>query len=85
MHKDFDKKFPLGSTARKDKIHTCLLSYKNSTTMLVQSMSGQEKSVEAALRVCWALGKHQKPFSDSEIIKECLLEVATALFEGKRI
>ncbi|XP_025416189.1 general transcription factor II-I repeat domain-containing protein 2-like [Sipha flava] len=41
---------------------------------------------EAALRVCWVLNKHQKPFSDSEIVKECMLEVATALFqENKKI
>lgn len=24
MHKDFEKKFPLGNAARKDKLHTCL-------------------------------------------------------------
>ncbi|KAL4153601.1 hypothetical protein QTP88_001485 [Uroleucon formosanum] len=49
-------------------------------------MSEQEKSTEAALRVCWVLNKHQKPFSDSEIAKECMLEVATALFqENKKI
>ncbi|XP_071053685.1 general transcription factor II-I repeat domain-containing protein 2-like [Onthophagus taurus] len=46
-------------------------------------MSEQEKSAEAALRVCWTLSKHQKPFSDSEIMKECMLEVASALF-GER-
>lgn len=49
--------------------------------MLVQSMSRGEKSEEAALRVCCALNKHQKPFTDSEILKECVLEVATALFK----
>jgi len=85
MHKDFDKKFPAGSAERKDlSLNTCLSSYKHSTTMLVQSMSGQEKSVEAALRVCWTLNKHQKLFSDSEIVKQCMLEVATALFEERK-
>lgn len=84
IHKDFEKKFPLDSAARKDKLQAYLLSYKNSTTMLVKSMSGQEKSIEAALRVCWTLNKHQKPFTDSEIVKECMLEVATALFEDKK-
>ncbi|XP_008181904.1 EPM2A-interacting protein 1-like [Acyrthosiphon pisum] len=48
--------------------------------------SEQEKSTKAALRVCWVLNKHQKPFSDSEIVKECMLEVVTALFqENKKI
>lgn len=47
-------------------------------------MSDHEKSTEAALRVCWTLNKHQKPFSDSEIVKECMLKVVTALFEEKK-
>ncbi|CAG5042151.1 unnamed protein product [Parnassius apollo] len=47
-------------------------------------MSDQEKSTEAALRVCWTLNKHQKPFSDSEIVKECMLAAVTALFEEKK-
>ncbi|XP_072380943.1 protein FAM200C-like [Diabrotica undecimpunctata] len=47
-------------------------------------MSDQEKSAEAALRVCWILNKHQKPFSDSEIVKECMLAVANSLFEEKQ-
>ncbi|XP_049945866.1 protein FAM200A-like [Schistocerca serialis cubense] len=46
-------------------------------------MSEQEKSAEAALRVC-TLSKHQKPFSNSEIMKECMLEVASELFEEKK-
>lgn len=73
IHKDFEKKFPLDSAARKDKLQAYLLSYKNITTMLLRSMNEQEKSVEAALRVCWTLNKHEKPFTDSEIVKECML------------
>ncbi|XP_025411051.1 general transcription factor II-I repeat domain-containing protein 2A-like [Sipha flava] len=69
-HKDFHSKFPPGSEVRKNKLHACMLSYKNSTTTLIRCMSEQEKSTEAALRVCWVLNKHQKPFSDSEIVKE---------------
>jgi len=84
-HKDFHTKFPPGSEVRKKKLHACMLSYKNSTTTLIRCMSEQEKSTEAALRV-WVLNKHQKPFSDPELVKECMLEVATALFqENKKI
>lgn len=83
-HQQFHKNFPLGTEARQEKIQSCLASYKRSTAVLVRSMSEQEKSAEAALRVCWTLNKHQKPFSDSEIMKKCMLEVATALFEEKR-
>lgn len=83
-HQQFHKNFPLGSEARKEKLQAYLTSYKKSTKLLVRCMSEQEKSAEAALRVCWMLNKHQKPFSDSEIVKECMLEVATALFEEKK-
>lgn len=82
-HQQFHKNFPLGSDVCKEKLQTYLTSYKTSTNLLVRCMSEQEKSTEAALRVCWTLNKHQKPFSDSEIVKECMLEVATALFVEK--
>jgi hypothetical protein len=49
-------------------------------------MNEQDKSTEAALHVSWVLNKNQKAFSCSEIVKECMLEVATGLFqENKKI
>lgn len=83
-HQHFHKNFPLGSEVRKEKLQFLLTSYTKSTKLLVRCMSEQEKSAEAALRVCWTLNKHQKPFSDSEIVKECMLDVATALFGEKK-
>lgn len=83
-HQQFHTNFPIGTEARKKQLQSYLTSYKKSTALLVRSMSEQEKSAEAALRVCWTLNKHQKPFSDSEIVKECMMEVATALFEEKK-
>ncbi|KAK9738075.1 hypothetical protein QE152_g10192 [Popillia japonica] len=65
------------------KLQAYLASYKKRTALLVRCMSDQEKSAEAALHVCWTLSKHQKPFSDTEIVKKCMLVVA-ALFEGKK-
>lgn len=50
-----------------------MLSNKNSTTTLIHR---NQKSTEAAFRVCWVLNKHQKPFFDSEIVKEYMLEMA---------
>ena len=32
--------------------------------------------------MAWVLGKHKKPFTDAEIVKECMNEVAIALYEG---
>lgn len=83
-HQQFHKNFPPGSEARKEKVQAHLSSYNKSTKLLVRCMSDQEKSTEAALRVCWTLNKHQKPFSDSEVVKECMLAVVTTLFEEKK-
>lgn len=71
IHKDFHTKCPPGSAVRKNKLHACMLSYKNNTTTLIWYMSEQEKSTEATLRVCWVLNKYQTPFSDSKMVKEC--------------
>lgn len=40
--------------------------------------------MECSLKVAWILGRHKKPFSDAEMVKECMVEVTEALFEGKQ-
>ena len=57
-------------------------TYQATRTMIVRSATQQERGTEASLRVAWVLGKHKKPFIDAEIMKECMKEVAIALFEG---
>lgn len=47
-------------------------------------MIQKERAVQASLRVAWVLGKHKKPFSDTELIKECVSDVMEALLEGKQ-
>ncbi|KAK4884028.1 hypothetical protein RN001_000299 [Aquatica leii] len=83
-HQQFHKNFPLGSETRKEKLQAYLSYYNKSTKLLVRCMSEQEKFLKAALRVCWTLNKHQKRFSDSEILKACMLAVVTALFEERK-
>ncbi|KAM3877110.1 protein FAM200A-like [Diretmus argenteus] len=46
-------------------------------------MTQQERATEASLRVAWVLGKNQNPFSDAEVVKECLDGIVEAMFEGK--
>ena len=46
-------------------------------------MTQQQKATECSLKVAWVLGKHKKPYSDAEIIKECMTEVMGTMFEGK--
>lgn len=52
--------------------------------MLNRSMTAQEKCAEASLRISWTLAKHMKPFSDAEIVKECMLAAGNVLFETKQ-
>ena len=46
-------------------------------------MKVQEKATKCSLRIAWILGKHKKPFTDSEIVKECKLETVETLFDDK--
>ena len=59
------------SSYKQDLCHI----YGTTTTSLLNKSS---------LRVAWILGKHKKPFSDAEIIKECMTEVMDTMFEGKQ-
>lgn len=61
-----------------------MLSHKNNTITLIWCMSEQEKSTESTLHVCWLLNKYLKPFSDSEMVKEYMLEVAIEFFEENK-
>lgn len=47
-------------------------------------MTEQEKCGEASLRISWTLAKHMKPFTDADIVKECMLEAGNVLFENRK-
>ncbi|KAG7162641.1 SCAN domain-containing protein 3-like 16 [Homarus americanus] len=40
--------------------------------------------MECSLKVAWLLGEHKKPFSDADIVKECMPKVMGTLLEGKQ-
>nr|XP_061820786.1 SCAN domain-containing protein 3-like isoform X2 [Nerophis lumbriciformis] len=82
-HRKFEETFPHDSELRKKEITRLKKSYETSSKIFVKSMTQQQIATECSLRVAWLLGKHKKPFSDAEIIKECLNEVMGAMFEGK--
>ena len=70
-HGNFEETFPQNSEVRTTTINALKWSYFNRVT-------------QCSLRVVWILGKHKKPFSDAEIIKECMTEVMDTMFEGKQ-
>lgn len=81
-HSHFEQNYPQHSEVRTRKISQMQASYQATRTMIVKSAIQQECGTEASLRVAWVLGKHKKPFTNTEIVKECMNEVAIALFEG---
>ena len=83
-HRNFEETFPQNSEVRMTKMNALKSSYQAASRILVTSMTQQQKATECSLRVVWILGKHKKPFSDAEIIKECMTEVMDTMFEGKQ-
>ena len=82
-HSYFERQYPQNTEVRTAKLTKLKSSYQATNSLFVRSMSMQERVNEASLRVAWVLGKHKKPFSDSEVVKECMTEVTEALLEGK--
>lgn len=83
-HGHFEETFPSNSEVRTTKLNRLKSSYEAASRILITSMTQQQKATECSLRVAWILGKHKKPFSDAEIIKECMTEVMDTMFEGKQ-
>ena len=52
--------------------------------VFANTMTAQEKATECSLRIAWILGKHKKPFSDAEIVSECMIQIAETVFDGKQ-
>ena len=80
-HSKFQSMFQQKTEERKNKIDQLKLQYERSAT--INSMTVQEKAAECSLRIAWILEKHKSPFTDSEIVKECMLETVETLFDDK--
>ena len=70
-HNHFEQNYPQNSEVRTRKISQMQASYQATRTMIVRSATQQERATEASLRG-----------ADAEIVKECMNEVAIALYEG---
>ena len=83
-HGGFEKMYKQGTEERKKKIRLLVSQYEKSTMILANTMTAQEKATECSLRIAWILGKHKKPFTDAEVVKECMIQTAETLFDGKQ-
>lgn len=83
-HTTFGEKYPPGSSIRKNKIERLCSTYKTSIQIMNRCMTEQEKCTEASLRISWTLAKHMKPYTDADIVKECMVHAGNALFENQK-
>ena len=81
-HAYFEAQFPQNSEVRTTKVNQLKSSYEGTHSLFRKTLTLQERVTEASFRVVWVLAKHKKPFSDAEIVKECINEVVEAMFEG---
>ncbi len=83
-HKGYEQTYPLKSEVRSPKISSLRAQYEQSTRILSQTFTAQQRAHECSLRVAWILGQHKKPFTDGGVVKECMSAVAETLLEGKQ-
>jgi hypothetical protein len=82
-HATFNEQFPIASQIRKDKVTSLKSNVARSQLVLVRSMTKQEKAMEASLRVTWLIAKKKKPFTDAELVKDCVLAVVESVCDEK--
>ena len=79
-----EEKYKQGTEEKKKRISLLQSQYENSNMVLANTMTAQEKATERSLRIAWILGRHKKPFSDAEIVSECMTRIAETAFDGKK-
>lgn len=58
--------------------------YEQSTRILSHTFTAQQHAYECSLKIAWILGQNKKPFTDGEVVKECMSAAAKTLVEGKQ-
>lgn len=50
-----------------------------------QTLTEQERTISASRQAAWVLSKHNKPFTDAEVFKECIVAVLEELATDKSV
>lgn len=83
-HKDFNERFPKGSSSRTAKIKQLQAARERQVGGLAAFTSIQKRSTEASLKVSAILAKSMVPYSHGEIIKDCIKAATQTMFPGNR-
>lgn len=79
-HQTFNQSYPPGSELRTRKITQLIASLRVQQGLIHRTTSTAERLTEASFEIAWILARAKKPFSDSEIVKDCFLVSAKILF-----
>ena len=85
MHGSFNEKYPPGSKERKEKLKSLDATYLRSTRTATNFATQQEKASEASNRISWILNRKKKPFMESGLIKECLVETTKVMCTPEQV
>lgn len=80
IHSQFDERFPKKSKIREEKLHSLKKSFACERSFLFNAMKKNELTTKASYQVTEILAQKMKPFSDAEIVKECVVTVCKTLF-----
>lgn len=83
-HKSFAENFSFDTKLCKSKIENLRMKYKSATQILSHATTEQQKCAQDFSRISWTLGKHTKSFTDTDIVKERMLQSVSLLFENKK-
>lgn len=80
-HKSFNDTFPPGSLIRCEKLTFFKKSLQQEQNVMSVAISQDTAVTRASYEICYILGKHMKPFTDAEVVKECFLTASNVLFD----
>ena len=69
MHDDFDKRYPIGTKVREDKVASLKKNLNGQQSVFRRLLSSSDCATEASVKISWVLAKKQKPYSDGETVK----------------
>ncbi|KAL4100860.1 hypothetical protein QTP88_020889 [Uroleucon formosanum] len=80
IHSQFEEKFPKKFKIREEKLQSLKKSFACERSTLFNAMNKNELITKASYQVTEILAQKMKPFSDAEIVKECVVTVCKTLF-----
>ncbi|KAG8236636.1 hypothetical protein J437_LFUL019238 [Ladona fulva] len=76
-HNEFGCK--LSEEERKKKAAKCVTKLKKQQTLFTKQSTLQDSATEASFMIAYNLAKRNKPFSDGEFVKQCMVDSASVL------